>query len=67
MREYRGTLTEPGKDSPYRNRSVEENLKLIEMVSIFLYDFFLVKSIHGRQCGMKYIENISEIKTSFDV
>jgi glutaminyl-tRNA synthetase len=30
MREYRGTLTEPGKDSPYRNRSIEENLKLFE-------------------------------------
>ena len=29
-REYRGTLTEPGKESPYRNRSVEENLKLFE-------------------------------------
>ena len=29
-RHYRGTLTEPGKDSPYRNRSVEENLKLLE-------------------------------------
>ncbi|MEK6574497.1 MAG: glutamine--tRNA ligase, partial [Chloroflexota bacterium] len=28
MREYRGTLTEPGKDSPYRYRSVEENLDL---------------------------------------
>ena len=28
MREYRGTLTEPGKDSPSRNRSVEENLEL---------------------------------------
>jgi len=28
MREYRGTLTEPGKDSPYRNRSTEENLDL---------------------------------------
>jgi len=27
-REYRGTLTEPGKDSPYRNRSIEENLDL---------------------------------------
>jgi len=27
-RQYRGTLTEPGKDSPYRNRSVEENLEL---------------------------------------
>ncbi len=27
---YRGTLTEPGKDSPYRNRSVEENLDLFE-------------------------------------
>ncbi|MFC0273121.1 glutamine--tRNA ligase/YqeY domain fusion protein [Metabacillus herbersteinensis] len=30
IREYRGTLTEPGKDSPYRNRSVEENLELFE-------------------------------------
>ncbi|MBO4911290.1 MAG: glutamine--tRNA ligase/YqeY domain fusion protein [Butyrivibrio sp.] len=30
MREYRGTLTEPGKDDPNRNRSVEENLKLFE-------------------------------------
>ena len=28
MREYRGTLTEPGKESPWRNRSVEENLDL---------------------------------------
>ena len=28
MREYRGTLTEPGKESPYRNRTVEENLEL---------------------------------------
>ena len=28
MREYRGTLTEPGRESPYRNRSVEENLAL---------------------------------------
>ena len=30
MRAYRGTLTEPGKNSPYRNRSVEENLDLFE-------------------------------------
>ena len=30
MREYRGTLSQPGKDSPYRNRSVEENLDLFE-------------------------------------
>ena len=30
MREYRGTLDTPGKESPYRNRSVEENLKLFE-------------------------------------
>ena len=30
IREYRGTLTEPGKDSPYRDRSVEENLELFE-------------------------------------
>jgi glutaminyl-tRNA synthetase len=30
VREHRGTLTEPGKDSPYRNRTVEENLDLFE-------------------------------------
>ncbi|WP_372443387.1 glutamine--tRNA ligase/YqeY domain fusion protein [Clostridium algidicarnis] len=30
MKEYRGTLTETGKESPYRNRSVEENLNLFE-------------------------------------
>ncbi len=30
MREYRGTLTSPGKNSPYRDRSVEENLRLFE-------------------------------------
>lgn len=30
MREYRGSLTEPGKESPYRNRSIEENLELFE-------------------------------------
>ena len=30
MREYRGTLTEPGRNSPYRDRSVEENLDLFE-------------------------------------
>ena len=30
IRETRGTLTEPGKESPYRNRSVEENLDLFE-------------------------------------
>ncbi|MDD5824165.1 MAG: glutamine--tRNA ligase/YqeY domain fusion protein [Firmicutes bacterium] len=30
IKEYRGTLTEPGKESPYRNRSIEENLDLFE-------------------------------------
>ncbi len=33
MREYRGTLTEPGKESPYRNRSVEENLDLFRRMT----------------------------------
>lgn len=33
MREYRGTLTEPGKESPYRNRTVEENLDLFERMT----------------------------------
>ncbi len=32
MRQYRGTLTEPGRESPYRNRSVEENLELFEQM-----------------------------------
>ena len=30
IREYRGTLTEPGKESPYRNRTIKENLELFE-------------------------------------
>jgi glutaminyl-tRNA synthetase len=34
MREYRGTLTKPGKDSPCRNRSIEENLNLFERMRI---------------------------------
>ena len=32
IRAYRGSLTEPGKDSPYRGRSVEENLDLFEQM-----------------------------------
>ncbi len=32
IREYRGTLTEPGKESPYRNRSIEDNLNLFEQM-----------------------------------
>lgn len=31
IREYRGTLSEPGKNSPYRDRSVEENLELLKI------------------------------------
>ena len=37
MREYRGTLTEPGKNSPYRDRSVEENLELFENMKNGMY------------------------------
>ncbi|MCD8333426.1 MAG: glutamine--tRNA ligase/YqeY domain fusion protein [Clostridiales bacterium] len=37
IREYRGTLTEPGKNSPYRDRSVEENLQLFENMKNGLY------------------------------
>ncbi len=33
IREYRGTLTEPGKESPYRNRSIEENLDLFRRMT----------------------------------
>ena len=38
IRKYRGTLTEPGKDSPYRNRSVEENLVLFEEMKNGVYE-----------------------------
>lgn len=38
IKEYRGTLTEPGKESPYRNRSVEENLELFENMKNGLYE-----------------------------
>ncbi|MEE9442451.1 MAG: glutamine--tRNA ligase/YqeY domain fusion protein [candidate division Zixibacteria bacterium] len=34
IRQYRGTLTEPGKDSPYRDRSIEENLDLFERMRV---------------------------------
>lgn len=37
IREYRGTLIEPGKESPYRNRSVEENLELFENMKNGMY------------------------------
>ncbi|MDO5422985.1 MAG: glutamine--tRNA ligase/YqeY domain fusion protein [Eubacteriales bacterium] len=37
IREYRGTLTEPGKNSPYRDRSVEENLELFENMKNGVY------------------------------
>lgn len=35
--EYRGSITEPGKESPYRNRSIEENLKLFEEMAKGVY------------------------------
>ena len=38
IKEYRGTLTEPGKNSPYRDRSVEENLKLFEEMKDGVYE-----------------------------
>ena len=43
MREYRGTLTEPGKNSPYRDRSVEENLEMFQKVCsiYFTYNFLI--------------------------
>ena len=53
MKEYRGTLTEPGRDSPYKSRSIEENLDLFRRVSdrmklpwislvIFLVPYFVL-------------------------
>ena len=38
IRDYRGTLTEPGRESPYRNRSVEENLALFERMRAGEFD-----------------------------
>lgn len=38
VREYRGTLTKPGKESPYRNRSIEENLDLFERMRAGEFD-----------------------------
>ena len=57
MREYRGTLTEPGKESPWRDRSVEENLSLFEKVShiidclhcsssMYMYVLFILSCTH---------------------
>lgn len=38
IREYRGTLTEPGKESPYRDRPIEENLELFENMRAGMYE-----------------------------
>ena len=38
IREYRGTLTEPGKNSPYRDRTIEENLRLFEEMTAGKYE-----------------------------
>ena len=38
VREYRGTLTEPGRESPFRNRSVEENVNLFERMRAGEYE-----------------------------
>ena len=38
MREYRGTVTEPGKESPYRDRSIDENLELFEAMRAGEFD-----------------------------
>ena len=43
IREYRGTLTQPGKESPYRNRSVEENLELFENIGKMVYMKMVLK------------------------
>ena len=40
IREYRGTLKEPGKNSPYRDRSVEENLALFEAMNVKMVPVF---------------------------
>ena len=37
IREYRGTLTEPGRESPYRNRSIDENLDLFSRMKVGEY------------------------------
>ena len=48
IREYRGTLTEPGKEDPYAKRSVEENLALFEeMKEGKCEDGGLVYFVHG--------------------
>jgi glutaminyl-tRNA synthetase len=38
MREYRGTLTTPGKDSPYRNRDIEDNIRMFQEMKDGIYD-----------------------------
>ena len=38
MREHRGTLTEPGKESPYRDRTIEENLELFAKMEAGEFD-----------------------------
>ena len=53
MREYRGTLSEPGRPSPYRDSSVEENLDLLERVSFqMVLKFFVQKLIWHHQTSI---------------
>ena len=43
IREYRGTLTEPGKEDPYAKRSVEENLALFEDCLLYTSIFHVMR------------------------
>ena len=47
MRQYRGSLTEPGKPSPYRDRSVEENLQLFQDCLLYTSSGFIARIPFG--------------------
>lgn len=59
MREYRGTLTEGGKESPWRERSIEENLKLFEGVSSRAVSIICHSDAHFHLRGFNGISQLS--------
>jgi glutamyl/glutaminyl-tRNA synthetase len=60
IREQRGTLTEPGKESPYRNRSIEENLDLFARMRAGEFEdgYFHCLKIDDWDFGWRWVEAV---------
>ena len=51
LRQYRGDFTTPGKESPYRNRSIEENLDLFNRMKPYIYGLVEEISVNQGETG----------------